>query len=169
MQGDEDSSFASPSPVRAPSTPALCITFGLFLKPLVGERGYSFQLQPHMSPIYKELPVLKISPLRAQEIECRHGAGQISPGECRWPGLQEPARLSYLGCCDHPTTSHQGWCIVWPKTHTSGDTPTACAWTHSTLIPPDRLQKIHVSVMLQLVSPLACCWVVCALVLLSCW
>lgn len=169
MQGDEDSSFASPSPVRAPSTPALCITFGLFLKPLVGERGYSFQLQAHMSPIYKELPVLKISPLRAQETECRHGMGQISQVNAAGQVSKSLLGFPTWGVVITPPHPTKAGALCGQRLHTSGDTPTACAWTHSTLIPPDRLQKIHVSVMLQLVSPLACCWVVCALVLLSCW
>lgn len=63
MQGDEDSSLASPSPVQSPehSSPILS---PLFLKALVGERGYNFEVQPHVSPIYKEPPVLKISPFK---------------------------------------------------------------------------------------------------------
>lgn len=106
----------SPSPVRALSTPALCITFGLFFKASVRKRGYNVQAQPQVSLIYNEPPVLKVSPLRAQETECRHEVGQISPGVCHWPGLREPAQLSYLGCREHPTIPHQGWCLVWPKT-----------------------------------------------------
>lgn len=78
-----------------------------------------------MSLIYKEPAVLKVSPLRAQETARRHEVGQISPGVCHGPGLREPAQLSYLGCREHPTTSLQGWYIVWPNLHTSGDTPTA--------------------------------------------
>lgn len=112
----------SPSPVRALSTPALCITFGLFFKASVRKRGYNVQAQPQVSLIYKEPPVLKVSPLRAQETECRHEVGQISPGVCHWPGLREPAQLSYLGCREHPT---KAGALCGQRLHTSGDTPKA--------------------------------------------
>ena len=56
MQGDEASSLVFLSPVRDPSTPALCIALGLFLKPFDREKGYTSQLLQHMSPIYKEPP-----------------------------------------------------------------------------------------------------------------
>lgn len=101
------------NPSRAPSTPALYIALVLFLKPLEGERGYTSQLRQHFSLFYKRpSPVLKKSPVKAQATECSHGVGQVSPGACQAAGSPEPAQLSYLGCCDHPTVSHRCWYCV---------------------------------------------------------
>lgn len=122
MQGDEDSSLASPSPVRALSAPAPCITFGLFLKSWCGERGYRFQVQPQVSPIYKEPPVLKTSPLRAQETE--YGVGQVSPCVCLWPGLQELSFPTW-GVVITPPYPTKAGALCGQRLHTSGDTPTA--------------------------------------------
>lgn len=160
----------SPSPVRALSTPALCITFGMFFKASVRKRGYNVQAQPQVSLIYKEPPVLKVSPLRAQETECRHEVGQISPGVCHWPGLREPAQLSFLGCREHPTIPHQGWCIVWPKTpHLWGHSQGGVRAPTASSAPPEMLPTIRASGMLQMVSLLAFSRVVCFFALLCCW
>lgn len=78
-----------------------------------GERLYIPTPAAHEPYLQGTPSVLKNSPIRAQVTERRHEVGQVSPGARLWPGLQEPAQLSYLGCCDHPTTSHECWCIVW--------------------------------------------------------
>lgn len=78
-----------PQPCQSPERSSPMHHLRLVPQILVGERGYRFQVQPQVSPIYKEPPVLKISPLRAQETE--YGVGQVSPCVCHWPGLQEPS------------------------------------------------------------------------------
>lgn len=98
-----------------------------------------------MSPIYKEPPVLKISPLRAQETVCRHRVGQISTEVliCHWPGLQELLSFPTWDVVITPLYPTKAVHCVAKDSRPLGILPERCAGTHGTLSLPEMLQCCH--------------------------